>query len=254
MKAKLGQNFLADGAVLDFEAESADVCTRSTLEIGAGDGRLTRKLLSQGAKPLVAIELDPKLSKKLRISLHHRAKIITGDFLEFDESQKFDRIVGNIPYYITSPILLKLSRMSFGKALLCIQDEVAERMMAPPGSHNYGRLSVFCQLSFSMEYLAHVPKEAFLPMPKVDSAIVSLSLLSPPTHDEEKAIGAIFCHRKKSLRNAAIDSRSELFSTKDKRIAALLSQTLKYADRKVFTLSPSEALFSAREAIAARKG
>lgn len=248
MRAKLGQNFLADDLVLEFEAETANVRGKSVLEIGAGDGRLTRKLLSHGAGHITAVEMDGKLAKLLRTTFHYRVFVVEDDILLFDESRRFNCIVGNIPYYITSPILLKLSRMDFGKAVLCLQKEVVERMMAPSGSPNYGRLSVFCQLAFSMEHLAEVPREAFLPKPKVDSAIISLAktglAVSP---SEEKVIGAIFSHRKKSLRNAVVDARRELFGSEDKKGAMQLSQSLKYAPRKVFLLSPQEALKTARE-------
>jgi len=132
MHAKLGQNFLVDENVLAYEAECADVRGNSVLEIGAGDGRLTAKLLSAGAGHITAVEFDPKLAKSLRIrfSAAKRVRVHEGDFLEFDESARFGRVVGNIPYYITSPILLKLARMDFGKAVICMQKEVAGRMMA----------------------------------------------------------------------------------------------------------------------------
>lgn len=254
MRAKIGQNFLADDLVLEFEAESADVDGKSVLEIGAGDGRLTRKLLSHGAGHITAVEIDKKLAKRLRTAFHKRVLVVEDDVLLFDESRRFNRIVGNIPYYITSPILLKLSRMDFGMALLCLQKEVAKRMMAPFGSSNYGRLSVFCQLAFSMEFLAEVKKESFSPVPKVDSAIVRLKKTGVSIlPSEEKVIGAIFSHRKKTLRNAVVDARRELFGNENKPQALLLSQSLKYAPSKVFLLSPQEALLSARE-ILEKKG
>jgi 16S rRNA (adenine1518-N6/adenine1519-N6)-dimethyltransferase len=150
MHAKLGQNFLADESVLAYEAKCADARGNSVLEIGAGDGRLTSKLLAAGAGHITAVEFDPKLARELRMKFAaaKRVRVHEGDFLEFDEGARFGRIVGNIPYYITSPILLKLARMNFDKAVICIQKEVAARMMAAPGSHQYGRLSVFSQLCF----------------------------------------------------------------------------------------------------------
>lgn len=250
MKAKLGQNFLVDESVLSFEAECAKVRGDSVLEIGAGDGRLTRKLLAAGAGHITAVELDPRLAKKLRIAFAtaKRVRIFEGDFLEFNESARFGRIVGNIPYYITSPILLKLSRMDFGRAVLCVQNEVASRMAAEPGSSQYGRLSVFSQLCFSIEVLALVERSAFSPAPKVDSCIISLERTGFSMGEcEEKAIGALFSHKKKSVRNAVVDSRRALFGSSDKQHAAKAAQTLKYAERKVFTLAPLEALEAARQ-------
>jgi len=250
MHAKLGQNFLVDENVLAYEAECADVKGNSVLEIGAGDGRLTAKLLSAGAGHITAVEFDPKLAKSLRIrfSTAKRVRVLEGDFLEFDESARFGRVVGNIPYYITSPILLKLARMDFGKAVICMQKEVAGRMMAEPGSREYGRLSVFSQLTFRSEMLALVERTAFDPVPKVDSCILSLEKTGFVMEgEEEKAVGALFSHKKKSVKNAVVDARQGLFGSGDKHAAGAFAQTLKYSGRKVFTLAPSEALEVARQ-------
>jgi len=250
MHAKLGQNFLADENVLAYEAECADVRSNSVLEIGAGDGRLTSKLLSAGAGHITAVEFDPKLAKTLRMKFASakRVKVHEGDFLEFNESVRFGRIVGNIPYYITSPILLKLARMKFDKAVICIQKEVAARMMAEPGSREYGRLSVFSQLCFRSETLALVERTAFSPAPKVDSCIISLEKTGFLMDEcEEKAVGAIFSHKKKSLKNAVVDARQALFGSNDKPLASKIAQTLKYPERKVFSLAPEEALEVARQ-------
>ena len=255
MHAKLGQNFLVDENVLAYEAECADARNNSVLEIGAGDGRLTAKLLSAGAGHITAVELDPKLAKQLRMrfATYKRVHVHEGDFLEYDEKARFGRIVGNIPYYITSPILLKLARMNFDKAVLCMQKEVAARMMAEPGSSEYGRLSVFSQLTYKAETLALVERTAFSPAPKVDSCIVSLVKTGfLMTECEEKAVGALFSHKKKSVRNAVVDARWDLFSSRDKKAAAKIAQTLKYNGRKVFSMSPSEALEVARQLCAAR--
>ena len=255
MHAKLGQNFLVDDNVLAYEAECADARNNSVLEIGAGDGRLTAKLLAFGAGHITAVEFDPKLAKQLRMrfATYKRVRVHEGDFLEYDEAARFGRVVGNIPYYITSPILLKLSRMNFDKAVICIQKEVAARMMAEPGSSEYGRLSVFSQLTYKAETLALVERTAFAPAPKVDSCIISLVktgfLLSGC---EEKAIGAIFSHKKKSVKNAVVDARWELFGSRDKAGAGQIAQKLKYNGRKVFSLAPSEALEVARQLCAAQ--
>ncbi|MCX6771989.1 MAG: 16S rRNA (adenine(1518)-N(6)/adenine(1519)-N(6))-dimethyltransferase RsmA [Candidatus Micrarchaeota archaeon] len=255
MRAKLGQHFLVDEGVLAYEAKCADARSNSVLEIGAGDGRLTARLLSCGAGHVTAVEFDPKLARQLRMrfAAYKRVRVHEGDFLEYDEKARFGRVVGNIPYYITSPILLKLSRMNFDKAVLCMQKEVAARMMAEPGSHEYGRLSVFSQLTYRAETLALVERAAFSPPPKVDSCIVSLVktgfLL---TGCEERAIGAIFSHKKKSVKNAVVDARWDLFGSRDRQSAGQIAQTLKYNGRKVFSLSPSEALGVARQLCAAR--
>jgi 16S rRNA (adenine1518-N6/adenine1519-N6)-dimethyltransferase len=246
MPSKLGQNFLVDESVLEFEADSAGVKGKSVLEIGAGDGRLTRKLLSAGAAHVTAVEIDHKLARLLRIAFRTRVKVAEGDFLDFPESRRFNCIVGNIPYYATSPILLKLARMNFDSALLCLQKEVAERILAEPGTSSYGRLSVFCQLAFRPEMLALVERSAFSPSPKVDSCIISLRKTGLSLSErQDRIIGALFSHRRKSVRNAVVDGRMEIFGSSDKHRAQSTAQTLKYAGRKVFTLSPGEALETA---------
>ncbi|MCX8195048.1 MAG: 16S rRNA (adenine(1518)-N(6)/adenine(1519)-N(6))-dimethyltransferase RsmA [Candidatus Micrarchaeota archaeon] len=252
MKARLGQHFLVDDSVLIFEAEQAQAQGKSVLEVGAGDGRLTEKLLSAGAAHITAVELDSRLAKSLREKFRRAAKveIWQGDFLKFPQSRRFDVVVGNIPYYITSPILLKLARMEFGRAVLCMQREVAERLVAGPGTREYGRLSVFAQLSFRAEVLAHISRFAFHPVPKVDSCIVLLEKSGfSLSEQEERTIGAIFSHRKKTLRNAVVDARREIFGSDDKAAAMKVAQTLKYSKKKVFSLSPLEVLESARQLI-----
>lgn len=250
MKAKLGQHFLADDSVLEFEAQSADVKGKSVLEIGAGDGRLTAKLLAHGAGHVTAVELDPHLAKLLRTRFRTRVSVVEKDFLQFEPGKKFNVVAGNIPYYITSPVLFKLSRMDFDRAILCLQAEVAHRMAAKSGSGNYGRLSVSCQLAFEIEVLSAVGRSAFSPSPKVDSCIILLRKTGfLPTMAEERAIAAIFSHRKKSLKNAVVDGRVSLFSSRERSSALRIAQTLKYAGSKVFTLSPQEVLYSARQLV-----
>jgi len=250
MKPKLAQHFLIDESVLEFEAKSASVRGKSVLEIGAGDGRLTQRLLKQGAGHITAVEIDPKLAKGLRQKFHSRVKVEECDILGFAPEKKYNAVVGNIPYYITSPILFKLAGMDFDKAILCIQKEVAARLLSGPGTRGYGRLSVSSQLIFKTEILALVGRTAFFPPPKVDSCIISLEKTGfLPSEKEERLIGALFSHKKKSVRNAVIDARGEIFSSPDKKKAAAKAQTLKYSERKVFTLAPSEVLETVRQLV-----
>jgi 16S rRNA (adenine1518-N6/adenine1519-N6)-dimethyltransferase len=176
MRQKLGQHFLADDAILQFEAESAHPAGKSVLEIGAGDGRLTRHLLKMGAGHITAVEIDSSFAKKLRMTFHTRVQVVEQDFLSFEPKKKYNIVVGNIPYYITSPILFKLAKMDFDLAVICLQSEVASRMLAAPGTGEYGRLSVSTQLLFKTEMLAFVDRKSFSPPPKVDSCIISICL------------------------------------------------------------------------------
>ncbi len=248
MGKRIGQHFLVDKAILDFEAGLLDASGKSVLEIGAGTGNLTKRLIAFGAAKITAVELDEKLAKLLQKKFKGKVKVLQKDFLLFDEEERFDRIIGNIPYYITSPILFKLSRMGFEKAVLCIQKEVAQRILAKPGTSNYGRLSVSSQLLFKAQIAAFVDSSAFDPKPRVDSCIISLEKTGfRLSKGQERVIGAIFSHKKKSLKNAAIDARKQLFFSSDKKKAAKIAQTLKYSGRKVFTLSPKQALETAEQ-------
>ncbi|MCX8197204.1 MAG: 16S rRNA (adenine(1518)-N(6)/adenine(1519)-N(6))-dimethyltransferase RsmA [Candidatus Micrarchaeota archaeon] len=239
MKAKLGQHFIIDESVLELEAALADVKGKQVLEIGAGDGRLTEKLLSFGAKEITAVELDEKFASILKKKFKERVAVVQADFLDL-EPKPFERIVGNIPYYITSPIIVKLSDYSFEKALLCVQKEVALRIVAPPGCRQYGRLSVFCQLVFKPKLVCEISKQAFFPRPKVDSSLVALEKTGLVlSKEQQNAIAALFSHKKKTLKNAIIDSR-KMFGIEEKHKIAEFAKKLKYAQRKVFTLSPKE--------------
>jgi 16S rRNA (adenine1518-N6/adenine1519-N6)-dimethyltransferase len=248
----LGQHFLIDELVLDFEAEKANVKGKIVLEIGAGDGRLTSKLLEFGAKKIIAVEIDKNLAQKLLKKFKKNVEVYQCDFLNFDEKTKVDVIVGNIPYYITSQIIIKLSNFEFENAILCLQKEVAERMVAKPGSRIYSRLSVFCSLLYKVEILAEVPPEAFYPPPSVYSAIVSIKKTGFFLgKEEEEIIGAIFSHKKKNLKNAIIDARESLFRIKNKKIVKDIIKDIdkKYlnSEKKVFMLKPEEILQIAKE-------
>lgn len=198
-KPKLGQHFLADPSAAIRIAESFGDLSRSTvLEIGAGQGALT-SLLARRARRLIAIELDRVLAAQLRMrfSLVPNVEIIEGDILAIDFDTLFGpkpgstrpgmnhqpepvRVVGNLPYFITSDILLRLFsyRRYFETIVLMVQREVADRLAAPPGSSEYGLLSATAQLYARVEKLFTLPPSAFSPPPKVYSAVVRLTIAS----------------------------------------------------------------------------
>ncbi|VVB56685.1 putative ribosomal RNA small subunit methyltransferase A [uncultured archaeon] len=252
LKKSRSQNFLTDARVLEGEAEALDVKGEAVLEIGAGDGRLSERILQRGPASLLLVEMDGRWAEYLRQKFRGepRVQVVEADFLSLPDTlapagpstpSSFSRIAGNIPYQITSPILLKLGRMKFAKAVLCVQKEVAERLAAPAGSSEYGRLSVYAQLRFEMQILEQVPRTSFTPPPKVDSAILCLTPKSgvealPPHLDALTA--ALFSHRLQSAAGALVHARSHWGWSKAE--ARAQAQNLKIPARRVFQLAPDE--------------
>jgi len=207
---RLGQHFLARQSVLEQIAQAA--CPEGTgtvIEIGPGRGALTTHLLARAAS-VIAIEIDPVLVHYLRAEFRDqpRLTLIEADVLKADLAQ-WGRVAatGNLPYYITSPILEKTLalRGQLTQAVFLVQKEVAERLTAQPGTRAYGFLSVQTQLLSTPELLFGVPADAFRPRPKVDSAVVRLI----PKRDFPALDGARFLdfasrcfrHKRKTLRN-----------------------------------------------------
>ncbi len=239
-KKNLGQHFLNNPHILEFEVNEAGVEDASVLEIGAGDGRLT-EIISEKAEKVTAIEKDPELADFLKEKFNGtNVEIIESDFLEFPPG-KFEVIMGNIPYYISSPILFKLNEFEFDRAVLCVQKEFAERMAASAGERHYSRLTVMSNIYFEIHVLKIVPASHFTPRPKVDSAIVFLRKTGR-TCDEFTSdfINAIFQHKKKTLKNSLLSSSSSfaLEKTEMRKIA----QNIKSSEKRVFKLNIGEIL------------
>jgi 16S rRNA (adenine1518-N6/adenine1519-N6)-dimethyltransferase len=184
-KPKLGQNFLVDAEAVERIVRSlGDLAGRTVVEIGPGRGALTGALAAR-AGHVVAIELDRDFVAELRGQFDsdnatpERVTIVEQDILQFDfaaaaaEAGGRLRVVGNLPFYITSPILLKLaaSHAALDAAVLMVQREVAERVTAAPGSRDYGLLSVTVQMYGPAEQLFTLPPSAFSPPPKVHSTV-----------------------------------------------------------------------------------
>jgi len=196
---KLGQHFLVDPSAAIRIAEAfGDLSQSTVLEIGAGRGALT-SLLARRTRRLIAIELDRVLAAQLRMkfSLAQNVEIIEGDILAIDFDTLFGpkpgstrpgmnhqpeqvRVVGNLPYFITSDILLRLFayRKYFETIVLMVQREVGDRLAARPGTSEYGLLSATAQLYASVEKLFTLPPSAFSPPPKVFSTVVRLIIAS----------------------------------------------------------------------------
>ncbi|MDD5172005.1 MAG: 16S rRNA (adenine(1518)-N(6)/adenine(1519)-N(6))-dimethyltransferase RsmA [Candidatus ainarchaeum sp.] len=236
-RKSLGQCFLEDKNILALEAKLANPKNKTILEIGAGDGRLTEAILAQKPKKIIAVEKDPKFAAMLKEKFANEkiVEIIEWDFLEFEVPNDVDIIMGNIPYYISSDIVFALAPMKLERAVLMVQKEFAQKMVAKPKDRNYGRLSVTSQLAFTIKLERTVLRHLFKPMPKVDSAII---LLTPTgtklTQFQENVIRYMFQHKNKTVRNALLDSK--MFYKED------LVKLGHFAKRRAKTLSKEECL------------
>ncbi|MCY9807544.1 16S rRNA (adenine(1518)-N(6)/adenine(1519)-N(6))-dimethyltransferase RsmA [Lentilactobacillus senioris] len=220
-KKSLGQNFLTDLNVLNNIVEAAQLGPDdNVIEIGPGIGGLT-ELLAQHAKSVLAFEIDSQLIPVLEDTLapYGNVTVLNQDILKanlpdtvieyFGKGEKV-KVVANLPYYITTPIVLDLIQnpVKFDQIVVMMQKEVAERLTATPRHKAYGSLSVIVQQLTTPEIAFTVPSSAFIPAPKVDSAIVSLVPAKPEEreqpYDQKKFIGFVrgcFMHRRKSLWN-----------------------------------------------------
>lgn len=211
-RKRFGQNFLQDSDVIaDILAALNPSSGEKIVEIGPGLGALTRPLLA-AVNHLDAIEIDRDLAAALQDELAPRLKLHLCDVLNFDfHALGSDlRIVGNLPYNISTPLLFHLA--TFADDLrdihVMLQKEIVDRMVAAPGDSNFSRLSVMIQYRFAVDLLIEVPPTAFRPAPKVDSAVVRLVPLRPLPHAtvNEKVFAqvvvAAFSQRRKTLRNS----------------------------------------------------
>ncbi len=207
MGRRLGQHFLSRKSVLEQIAETACPGQADVLiEIGPGKGALTSHLLAR-ANRVIAIEVDQVLVQYLRSRFRDEARLtlIEGDVLKTDLAQWGPvTVVGNLPYYITSPIIEKT--LALGDALVgavfLVQKEVAERLVAHPHTREYGFLSVQTQLASTPELVFTVPAAAFHPPPKVDSAVVRLL----PKSDFLSFVSQCFRQKRKKIRNNLLGS------------------------------------------------
>ena len=236
---KFGQNFLIDPHVLEKIVDAADIGKDDlVLEIGPGIGTVTQ-YLCEAARQVIAVEIDRKLIKILKdtLSAYDNVEVINEDILKVDiaalveekNNGKPIKVVSNLPYYITTPIIMTLleKRVPVTDMTLMMQEEVARRMQAAPGNKDYGALSLAVQY-YSVPYIAaFVPKNCFMPRPNVGSAVVNLKChKNPPVEvmDEElmfKLIKASFAQRRKTLQNGLTNS-AELDFTKEEITNAIL--------------------------------
>jgi 16S rRNA (adenine1518-N6/adenine1519-N6)-dimethyltransferase len=213
----LGQNFLIDNSVLTDIIEGAEIDSEDTIiEIGPGVGTLTRELLRR-AKEVYAIELDTSLIPILNEELKefNNFKLINEDALKVDfnkiiESNKSVKLVANLPYYVTTPIISKLllGGYKFKSLTIMIQKEVAERIASEPDCKEYGSLSILVQYFCNVSIIRKVSPECFVPRPKVESIVLKMDRLDEPrvmVKDEKlffAVVRSAFNMRRKTLWNA----------------------------------------------------
>jgi 16S rRNA (adenine1518-N6/adenine1519-N6)-dimethyltransferase len=217
-KPKLGQHFLTDDRARHAIADTlGDISARTVIEIGPGHGAITN-ILAPRCRRLIAIELDPALAAELRFKLraHPNVEVLHADILTTDlenlipPSETAD-VIGNLPYYITSEILLRLFALSranlLSRAVLMMQREVAARLAAAPGVRDYGLLSATTQLHARVERLFTLPPQAFSPPPDVFSTVLRLDFaprftelaVEPAAFD--RFLHACFAQKRKTLAN-----------------------------------------------------
>jgi 16S rRNA (adenine1518-N6/adenine1519-N6)-dimethyltransferase len=214
MSKKLGQNFLIDERVVRNIVDAANIMPDdAVLEIGPGIGTLTQGLAEAGGK-VTAVEIDRRLIEVLGKTLegYDNVKIVHGDILRIDVAEEIMapryKVVANLPYYITTPIIMGLleARMPIDVLVTMVQKEVAARMVAVPGTKDYGSLSVAVQYYTKPEIMFLVPPASFIPPPAVDSAVIRCTVREkPPVEVNERVffrvVKAAFAQRRKTLSN-----------------------------------------------------
>lgn len=215
---RLGQNFLIDGNIINKIVEAADIDENSgVIEIGPGFGTLTQGLCKK-AKKVVAIEIDESLRDIHRETIpYDNIKIIYEDFMKIDVDKLIEdefagmdvKLVANLPYYITTPIIMKIleEKYKISRIVVMVQKEVANRLNAKPGTKEYSAISLAVQYRSDTSIAMIVPSSVFMPRPKVDSAVIALNILKEPRIDvvDEKMLFAVirgsFNQRRKTILN-----------------------------------------------------
>ena len=240
---KFGQNFLIDTRVLERIIAQAEITKDDmVLEIGPGIGTMTQ-YLCENAREVVAVEIDNSLIPILEdtLSEYNNVTVINDDILKVDINKLVEehnagkpiKVVANLPYYITTPIIMGLfeKKVNVDSITVMVQKEVADRMKSGPGSKDYGALSLAVQYYSKPEIVANVPPNCFMPRPKVSSAVIRLKLYDEMTVKVEnenllfRLIRASFNQRRKTLVNG-IKNSGELNYTKEQVVEALAKMRL----------------------------
>lgn len=220
----LGQNFLIDDEAVSGIVEAAKVSKEDLIiEIGPGLGTLTKELLEKAGK-VVCIELDKRMIEILndRFSMYNNFEIINDDVLKVDlreliqkENMPHTKIVANLPYYITTPIIMKLleERLEIESITVMVQKEVADRLVAKPGEKNSGAITYAISYFADAEKVLEVPNTSFMPAPEVNSSVIKLNILREPSVKVESekmlfnVIKLAFAQKRKTLLNALTNGK-----------------------------------------------
>jgi len=234
-RQRLGQHFLIDSSVARREVAYANLSKNDVvLEIGPGKGIITC-LLAENAEQIIAIEIDKHLVDQLRSIIPENVTLICDDALSVDFSTlpRFTKIVSNLPFEISSPLIFKFLKSTFSVAILIYQKDFAERLVACPGTKEYSRLTVGVSYKARCRILEIVPRNCFSPQPRVDSAIVELIPYEKPrftVKNEEfffELTKQLFNHRRKKIRSTI------------KMMYGAFEQ-LPYLDKRVEELTPEQ--------------
>lgn len=216
-KKKFGQNFLRDNKVVNKIIDISDLDDKSlVIEVGPGGAILTRELAKR-AKNVIAYEIDTDLENELAVKLssYNNVDVLFRDFLKTDivqDIEKYDYeklfFISNVPYYITTPILMKLvkSKLCFNKIIMMVQKEVGDRFSAKPGSRDYGSITVLLNYFYEIKKEFFVSKKEFIPVPKVDSVVISFSERKNKQYLKdfdffEQLLRDSFQYKRKNIRN-----------------------------------------------------
>jgi 16S rRNA (adenine1518-N6/adenine1519-N6)-dimethyltransferase len=240
---RLGQHFLLSEEVRDILLDHAELSSADTVvEVGAGLGFVTVALASRAGR-VIAIEKDRTLAKHLanRFSRNRNVHVIQGDALTVAIPANA-KIVSSPPYNISSRLILRIISSEFNLACLLLQEDFVRRLTAPSGSRDYGRLTVMLEIRARAEYVSHVPRSAFYPEPKVDSAIARISPVSgiiTPAKDHailEDLVRGLFTQRRRKLHGVL----SRYLAAKYRKQKEQILSTADLDDKRVYEVTPIE--------------
>lgn len=258
LSKSLGQNFITDKSVIERIIEGSEIGDEDlVIEIGPGIGVLTAEA-AEAARRVIAIEIDKKLIPILgeTLSGYDNVRVINQDILKTDLNRIIEeehaagsftggvKIIGNLPYYITTPIIMSIleNGVAADSITIMMQKEVADRIKASPGGKIYGALSVAVQYYCTVEQIASVPKEVFIPRPKVDSAVLRLSVRKekPVQLTDEKAFFACIKHGFGQRRKTLLNSLTGVCGLSKEQVKDVLLQTGIDPVRRAETLNIDE--------------